>query len=172
MTADDVPGWDRLSKLLEAQRELQLHAKPLNRDPSKITDPEERAQFIKDMVLALEDELHEALGEVGWKPWAESRHVNRDAYMGELIDAFHFFMNLMLVVDMTADELFLGYMEKRQRNKARWAAEGGYTGLDKCPGCKRAIDDIAHHLGLPRERVFAANGLCLECAGHPVIVDD
>lgn len=103
---------------------------------------DERADFIRCNILALEDELHEALDEVGWKPWATSRHLNREAFKGELVDAFHFFMNLMAVAQIGADELLEGYQAKRLKNAKR--QEEGYDGVStKCPGCKRALDDDA-----------------------------
>ena len=138
---------DRLGKMFDEQRQLQLSMPPLGREPGMITDPEERVQFIKDMTLALEDELHEFLGEVGWKPWATSRHINEEAAKGELVDAFHFFMNLCMVVHMTPTELFDKYIEKRQRNAQRQL--DGYDGVQgKCIRCKRAFDDIAVAKGI------------------------
>lgn len=160
---------DRLGKMFDEQRQLQI--KSYGKDPTEIGDPEERIQFIKDMTLALEDELHELLGEVGWKPWATSRHVNEEAAKGELVDAFHFFMNLCMVVHMTPTELFDKYIEKRQRNARRQL--DGYDGVTgKCTTCHRALDDIAHHAGLPLDRVVLSTGICIECAGYPIIVDD
>lgn len=130
---------DKFEEMLAKQEELQIKA--YGGSPA-LLDGEERIQFIKDMILALEDELHEALGEVGWKPWATSRHIHPAAFKGELVDAFHFFMNLMLVVGMDTDELYRLYMAKREKNQARQAV--GYDGLTgKCPGCRRALDDEA-----------------------------
>jgi dimeric dUTPase (all-alpha-NTP-PPase superfamily) len=128
-----------LHAMMEAQRELQI--KSYGKDPAEL-EGEEKIQFIKDMNLALQDELHEFLDEIGWKPWATSRHVNREAAAGELIDAFHFFMNLCLVIDMDAFELYTKYMAKRAKNAKR--QEEGYDGVaNKCPQCKRALDDDA-----------------------------
>jgi len=169
------PGHDMLRESFQLQSELQ--ARTYGRDPSEIAEPEERAQFIKDMVLALTDELHEALGEVGWKPWATSRHFNEEEFKGEMVDAFHFFMNLCLIAGMDADELFTRYQEKRTRNQSRHAS--GYDGVDgKCAHCKRAFDDLAKATGIPLEHIqrevyyTRAGGnrlkkpitVCLDCA--------
>ena len=124
-----------------------LQRTSFNTNPSDMTE-EERAEWIRWNVLALTDELHEALGEVGWKPWASSRHLNREAYKGELVDAFHFFINLCLVARISAKELLDGYFAKRERNAERQS--NGYTGLDKCPGCKRAWDDVEAIHGIVR----------------------
>ena len=133
---------DRLQQLLNAQEDLQINS--YGSSPALLLpdDTEAAIDFIRWNILALTDELHEALGETGWKPWATSRHVNLTAFKGELVDAYHFFMNLMLVVGMDGDELFERYHEKRAKNAKRQAE--GYDGIStKCPGCKRALDDDA-----------------------------
>lgn len=127
-----------LDKIFERQHDLQV--KSYGRDPGLLGE-EDRAQFIKDMVLAATDELHEALAEVGWKPWATSRHLNRDAYVGELIDVLHFWVNLCLAAGVTAQEVEIRYLNKAEKNARRQA--DGYDGLaGKCPHCHRAYDDI------------------------------
>lgn len=108
--------------------------------------PAERIQYIKDMVIAATDELHEALNETGWKPWATVRHIHEDAYIAELVDAWHFLMNLMLATGREpgdlADLLFHGYVTKAQVNVERQAR--GYDGVSsKCSHCGRALDDTA-----------------------------
>lgn len=124
---------------LDAQHQLQINS--FGNDP-KTLDDEAKLEWIRWNMLALMDELHEALAETGWKPWAKSKHVARDAYVSELVDAFHFLMNLMLVVDCDADEFLAKYFEKRGINVQRQAE--GYDGITgKCPQCKRALDDTA-----------------------------
>lgn len=98
--------------------------------------------FIHWNVTALTDELHELLGEIGWKPWAKSRHINLDAAKGELIDALHFLLNLCLVLGMDASEIIHRYDAKHEKNAKR--QEEGYDGVStKCALCKRALDDDA-----------------------------
>lgn len=99
---------------------------------------DERAAYLRDMTLALTDELHEALQESGWKPWQTSRHLNADAYGMELVDAFHFLVNLWLAIGWTADDVERAYFEKAQKNARRQTE--GYTGLDKCTTCGREQD--------------------------------
>lgn len=126
-----------LQWMLDAQRALQINTYGI--DPPTL-DGDERVEFIRWNVLALEDELHEALGEVGWKPWATSRHLNRESYVGELVDAWHFLMNLLLVAGVTEEEFVARYDAKRRRNAERQVE--GYDGVaDKCPKCWRALDD-------------------------------
>ncbi len=102
----------------------------------------DRIEYIKEMVLAATDELHEALGEVGWKSWASSRRIDRDAYLGELIDVLFFLMDLFIVVDTRGSEVTDRYLKKLAINTTR--AKGTYTGVDeKCSTCRRALDDPA-----------------------------
>lgn len=104
--------------------------------------PSVKMNYIRTMVLALTDELHEALAETGWKPWATSNHINREGYRGELADAFIFLMNLMLVADITPSELMEVVKAKQIKNHKR--QDDGYDGVTtKCPKCKRAYDDDA-----------------------------
>lgn len=131
---------DRLSQMLGMQRNLQVEA--YGRDPSTL-NTSEKIQFIKDMHIALTDEMHEVLGEIDWKPWTHGeRQINVDGVKKELVDIWHFYMNIMLAVGMSTDELYKMYTKKRQVNANRQA--NGYDGKStKCPGCSRALEDIA-----------------------------
>lgn len=133
---------DLLEEMMRVQRDLQTdHFKVWPYDLGQLTE-EQRALLVKDNTLACLDELHEALNEVGWKPWASSRHVNEDALQGELIDAWHFLMNLFMLAGLTPHMVAERYRAKAQVNQARQAE--GYDGVStKCPGCRRALDDPA-----------------------------
>lgn len=140
MNTQDTDYIDRLGEMFELQGDLQKRA--YGAYPSDIQDDEELIVFIKDMHIAITDELHEMLGEIGWKPWATSRHINYEAAQSELVDAFHFFMNLCMAFKMTPDMLFEKYKAKRLKNFKR--QEEGYDGVKgKCTVCKRALDDEA-----------------------------
>jgi len=115
---------DRLEEMLKLQAELQerfigTHPRHLTKDDLK--------DYVRTMVLATTDELHEALREIPWKPWSAAVFTadREDQYKDELVDAFHFFMNLMLIVDMTAEELFRRYLLKNGVNHGR--IDDGYT---------------------------------------------
>lgn len=154
-----------LESIFEAQRKIQVLA--YGKDPAEITDPKERIQFIKDMNLALQDELHEFLQETGWKPWAKSDHVNEEAAQGELIDAFLFFINLCLVTNFSPAAFEDKFFEKMQRNLDRQLA--GYDGITgKCVRCKRALDDPAVHCFVKGEgdhNISPWDGWCGELVG-------
>ena len=126
-----------IDKMLKRQAFLQREAYG---HQLKLMTDEQKMEWVRNNVLALTDELHEVLGCTGWKPWATSNHLNVEQFKGEMVDAWHFFMNLMLVAGMTGDDLWNGYIEKSQRNYER--QQNGYDGITgKCPQCKKALDD-------------------------------
>lgn len=124
---------DTLATIFQRQLDLQRNSFGVN--PAAL-NPEAKMEYIRSMTLALEDELHEALAETGWKPWAASNHLDSDAFGAELVDALHFLVNLFLAAGWTAGDVSSYYFKKAERNAARQAE--GYNGIDgKCPGCKR-----------------------------------
>ena len=122
---NDAVHEDRLKEMIHLQTELQ-------RRYDHGTFPweyegETRANYIRVNVLALEDELHEALREIGWKPWSKTPpgEMNRDAYLDELVDAWHFMMNLLIVANCNAEEFFKRYLRKNGVNHSR--IDDGYA---------------------------------------------
>lgn len=133
------------------QRELQIRMKQANPtqggDPLAMS-PEELAEFITWNHTALVVELGEMLQEVGWKPWATARYVNHPQAMQEMVDAWHFFLNILLglaamnnmpVWDM-AMQFDDYYTEKNAKNLQRQV--DGYDGKKgKCEECGRDLDE-------------------------------
>ena len=143
---------DKLEQVFEKQLELQTRI--TGSDPSTLSE-EEKIQYIRIMVLALDDELHEALAEISWKPWASAHYINRDAYVSELIDAMHFLVNLFLVAGCDAREVAGLYAMKSAKNHKR--QNDGYDGIStKCPVCRRALDD--EFVTCDPERLFCGWG--------------
>ncbi len=115
-------------------RQLLLQTQSMGVDLIALND-EARVDYIRTMILALEDELHEALAEVGWKPWATNRSINREAFGNELVDALHFLVNLFLVAGWSHHDVIDAYFEKADRNAKRQA--DGYDGRTGDCGCQR-----------------------------------
>jgi dimeric dUTPase (all-alpha-NTP-PPase superfamily) len=106
-----------LQDMLDAQRRLQTEY--MTGDPAEMRG-EERADFFRTMYVALSAELAEAGQEIAWKPWSSDKtYFDRQAYLEELVDAWHFFMNLMLIANISADEFVLAYDTKRKVNEQR-----------------------------------------------------
>lgn len=127
--------------MMEMQRALQRKINGYDLEDQSDTL---RVHNIMINVVALTSELHEALAETSWKPWAKGESfVRDDQFRAELIDAFHFMMNLFLHAGMTADDVWVGYAAKHGVNLKR--QDDGYDGVStKCPQCKRALDDPAN----------------------------
>lgn len=130
---------DPIQRILESQLAFQRRLYP----DFDSMDEHQRADYVKDQILSLTSELHEALGEIGWKSWATSRHFNTDEFFEELIDALCFLMNLFLATGVPVDHLAIaicaGYSSKNARNIARQRADG-YTGR-RCPKCSTKYGD-------------------------------
>lgn len=132
---------DRLTTMYEMQKALQ------GQIPGGVSPPPEgwkpSAEELSAMtfqVMALFHELFEAMQETGWKPWASKKYVNRKGFNSEIVDAWHFLMNLMIWSGMTPEQLYEGYVTKNSKNWERHTL--GYDGVTtKCTGCKREFSD-------------------------------
>lgn len=113
-----------LQEMINLQAKLQ--SETYGKDISKL-DTCEKIEAYRINMMALQDELHEALNEMSWKPWAKAEYFNDDRVQQELVDAWHFFMNLMIISGMDAEKLHLRYLAKRKVNIKR--QEDGYDGF-------------------------------------------
>ena len=120
------PTLDMLEFMFERQKWLQVNA--YGADPAELTD-EDRKRFATSMALAINTEVAEAMQEIAWKPWAKTDHFNRAAFIEELVDIWHFVMNLALLADCPAHEFYEIYVQKSGVNVQRQL--DGYTGLGK-----------------------------------------
>lgn len=93
----------------------------------------EKSSYIKEMMLWTSDEMSEALHELkfakGWSKkydsWTEDETAEKeDKFKDEMVDAFHFFMNILIAAGMDANELYERYIEKNKINILR--QETGY----------------------------------------------
>lgn len=132
-----------LTKMIAQQRDLQEESFGYSFNEMLVRD---RVEYVKMNVMAIEHELHELLDETSWKPWADAEYLNEDAAFKELIDAWHFLMNIMIALSPNqsafdiAERLVGTYGEKREINAKRQVE--GYDGVStKCPDCKRALDE-------------------------------
>lgn len=135
------PWTDRLLAMYHMQRDLQLRFQ--GRPFTDFTEPELVAEM-RIQWVAIIKELGEALDEVGWKPWAQypdgGATIHRAPFHAEMVDAWHFFMNMMLIAGMTPDDLYQGYLRKNQVNHDR--ITNGYDATSgKCPVCRRDMAD-------------------------------
>lgn len=131
------PRQFKLDELFASQRNLQENAYGYDFRGMAMED---RVEYIRWNSVSLFTELGEMLGEVGWKPWATNRFINRPGFIGEGVDVLKFLLNMLLAANVTADELFDAFNAKTTVNHRRQAA--GYDGVSgKCTACGRAEDE-------------------------------
>ena len=120
---------DRLETMLQMQKDLQTR---LGTDFDNLSE-EDKANFMRNHRGYLADEIAEALYEMPfyklWKSYDKmsTAQVN-DAWLKvkmELVDSWHFFMNLLLCSGFTAEEFFEMYMAKNKENHRR--QDAGYS---------------------------------------------
>jgi hypothetical protein len=72
----------------------------------------------------IEELLGEAIsGHLKNKPWKQSdRPVDRDAFLEEMADAWHFFIELHIIAGVTPVEVFKQYFKKTLENNERRAS--------------------------------------------------
>lgn len=137
MSEQVSPGWTFEDWIMRT-RVLQKEA--YGADPVGLSG-KEREEYVRWNVLAAEDELHEALAEISWKPWAKSEFFNREQFVGEMVDVLHFVGNLLAVANVTGTELTTRYSSKQDKNRER--QRDGYDGVSgKCKGCKRDLLEL------------------------------
>jgi len=109
---------DKLNLIVEMQKILmrRLGVQILNDQKNDVLIQEQT----KNMLFAICCELGEAGDEINWKPWKRTvKPVNLDLLRTELIDIFHFIIELMIMWGMDAEMIFLAYGDKMKENQAR-----------------------------------------------------
>lgn len=120
---------DRLNTMLGMQKSFQ---KRLGTDFNSMGF-EDATAFIKEHSIHLNQEVNEMLYELPFfKPWKDYSAMTVDEQQKafekakmECIDAWHFFMNIMLALGFTADTFYDMYMAKNKENHRR--QDDGYT---------------------------------------------
>jgi hypothetical protein len=150
----DDRTWAWLASTVDLQRETYGITNPKSGD--------ELALSVQMNVTAITAELGEALKEVGWKEWSTPRGwVNREQYVGELVDVGHFLANLLVAVGVTDTEWETRYRKKQEVNRLRQAGLGSYdTRKEKCPACGRAYDDDGVRCRRPMDTIFEEHPYC------------
>lgn len=135
----------KLEEMMEVQEAFQKRLDP-NFNKMSV---EQRVAFIKEHSIHLNQEINEMLYELPYfKPWKDysglmSNQVNdmfEKAQM-ELIDAWHFFMNMAIALGMTPEKFYQMYMAKNQENHRR--QDEGYT-ADKSYR-SQSVEEVMHN---------------------------
>jgi dimeric dUTPase (all-alpha-NTP-PPase superfamily) len=105
---------DKLDIIFIYQLQLQYKLKTM---PFK--NQKKRQEYINIMSLALIDEIMEALRETKYKPWKKQQQFNKEKFREELIDAWHFLINLTLASGMDTNDLYEAFVKKNKINIER-----------------------------------------------------
>lgn len=150
-------------------RQYRLQTGSFNVDPTGLRG-KQRGEYVTYNHTALIKELGEALDEIDWKPWTSGDYFNRDNYVKELVDAWHFFLNLLLVavprnevgsgsIVQMADEFYARYFDKAEVNARRQI--DGYDGRSTKCTCGRAMEDLPRgELVRPGDNSFEYGRIC------------
>lgn len=118
--------YDHLNEMFHMQRKLQ-ETLGYNFDTMST---EERKAYLDEYFKHTHQELFEAQMEIpgfkAWKKYPEDIYEVGLAYYKakeELIDVWHFFMNLCIALNMDAEEFYELYKEKNAENYARQTRE-------------------------------------------------
>ena len=140
-------GKDPLEYMLNAQNSLQVHLSETvegNKCPNDLTKIGEIYDWLRDNKIALDDEFREVVDALPgmnlpekersalWKKWKANHLKLREKDISELepnelkelkfelIDMWHFFMNMMLGLRISSKELFTYYYYKNLENIRRY----------------------------------------------------
>lgn len=100
---------EKFMKDLAAKRPAVLQRWPV--DISK----KESQQTVRDTVLKGVEEMFESLAHIrGWKPHrlTEINDFDRDSFLEEYVDAFNYFLSVLVMLGVTPDEFFEAYKKK------------------------------------------------------------
>jgi dimeric dUTPase (all-alpha-NTP-PPase superfamily) len=114
---------DNLQHMLNMQ---QFFQERLGADFTTMTT-EESTAFIKEHSIHLNQEINEMLYELPFfKPWKDYSAMSEEEIVEainkarvECVDAWHFFMNIMLGLGLDADEFYRLYLAKNSENHRR-----------------------------------------------------
>lgn len=140
-------GKDPLEYMLNAQNSLQVHLSETvegNKCPDDLSKIGEIYDWLRDNKIALDDEFREVVDALPgmnlpekersalWKKWKANHLKLREKDISELesnelkelkfelIDMWHFFMNMMLGLRISSKELFTYYYYKNLENIRRY----------------------------------------------------
>ena len=111
--------------LQQAQLENKIYEKAFNLGLGDLTSVD-KCQFIKDCVHWVTEELHEMTRELPFMKHWKNYNPTKEEYdemvikaKKEYIDAFHFMLNIAVLFDMDAPELYELYEGKNRINHER-----------------------------------------------------
>lgn len=87
-------------------------------------------EWVVGLTIAMESEIDEVRREVNWKWWKNPKPIDHDALREEVIDLWHFLVQLSIFVGLTPADVYRIYCDKNAENHARQdgtSKKGGYA---------------------------------------------
>lgn len=100
---------DDLDIIFERQKKFQ---KLLNNDTTT-------QQYFENQMICLYQELSEITNCTKFKNWKKNQEYKQSEMQEEIIDAFHFLINIAIFADMSPGLFMLKFIEKNQKNFKR-----------------------------------------------------
>ena len=111
---------DKLEKMFELRESFMRKLKEANTEgaspdwPIDLLDKKSQ-QHVRDMSLRGVEEMFEALQHLkNWKPhrMTEVSEFNTDMFLEEVVDAFNYFLSVLVLTGFSASDLFEAYEDK------------------------------------------------------------
>ncbi len=111
---------DKLDKMFELRESFMTRlqeANPGGASPDWPIDLLDKSsqQHVRDMALRGVEEMFEALQHLkNWKPhrMTEVSEFNTDLFLEEVVDAFNYFLSVLVLTGFSSDDLFQAYEDK------------------------------------------------------------
>lgn len=110
---------DRLENIFKLREDFMISLREVkpHTSPSWPVDLSDKMsqQHIRDMALRGVEEMFEALQHLkNWKPHrtTEIKEFSRDEFLEEVVDAFNYFLSVLVLVGVSADDLYEMYCRK------------------------------------------------------------
>jgi len=110
---------DKLEELFALRERFMVSLRERKPDeypnwPVNLGDKKDQ-QHVRDMALRGVEEMFEALQHLkNWKPHrdTEVQDFNKEEFLEEVVDAFNYFLSVLVLTGVSADDLYNAYLEK------------------------------------------------------------
>jgi hypothetical protein len=120
---DAMRPYDRLIQMFKQQEQFMNLLREKRGFPDFPVDLSSKAgqKLLKNISYECADELHEARQHLKQKDHriSDMGGVDRAEYVEELVDALHYFFEIVIASGITVDEMFEAYMKKGEVNTTR-----------------------------------------------------
>jgi hypothetical protein len=113
--------FDKQGKLMIKYHDIEKESGLLQTEDCPVNINDNKGQSrLKDFAWRITEELGEAMNCLKNKPWKQTHMITDEThYQEELIDALHFFVELLILSGMTAEDVYRMYCKKSEVNKFR-----------------------------------------------------